>query len=376
MLASQVSIQRGTSTTLDARLAAGEIAEQLGPEPLAGVLFFCSHRFDLTALSHALQQQFNCPLVGCTSAGEIGHQFQNDGIVAIGFSPAHYRLHSRLIHSLEGFDATAAQATIESLRAAVTGGNLDPERMCGICLLDGLSVAEESATANLHAALGGVALVGGSAGDGLDFRRTHVFADAAFHTGAGVLLLLETSLKLQPFKLQHFEPSDTDLVITEADPATRTVMEVNGCPAATEYAELLGLEFDDLTPGVFSRNPVMLQVGDDWYVRSIQTANEDGSLTFFCAIDEGLPLTLARGVGFLETLHDQVDRLTRQFSRVDGTLLFDCILRRLEIADTVGPRQVEQALRPLQPLGFSAYGEQFGALHVNQTLTGVVLGER
>ena len=53
----------------------------------------------------------------------------------------------------------------------------------------------------------------------------------------------------------------------------------------------------------------MVRVGGDYYVRSIQRMNEDGSLTFFCAIDEGVVLTLARR-------EDIVDNLEAFFGRV------------------------------------------------------------
>ncbi len=122
--------------------------------------------------------------------------------------------------------------------------------------------------------------------------------------------------------------------------------------------------------------PVMLQIGDEWYVRSIEKVNPDGSLTFFCAIDNGLPLTVARGIGLVDTLRRQVEEIERAFSDIAFTLGCDCILRRLEIMGSGQRAEVESLLRRIRFIGFSTFGEQFNAVHVNQTLTGVVFGTR
>ncbi len=253
---------------------------------------------------------------------------------------------------------------------------LDRADMFGLILMDGLSVQEEPVTEKLNAALMGVCLVGGSAGDSLDFEETRVFADGAFHSGAGTFVLVESRVPFKAFKHQHFEPSEQDLVITEADPPQRTVMEIDGSPAAAEYAELLDLDVALLSPKIFATYPVMLQIGEEWYVRSIQRVNPDGSLTFFCAIDEGLVLTIARGAEFVEALEEKVNELTEEFSEVLCTLGCDCVLRRLELENLGDVERVEAVLSRLKFTGFSTFGEQIGGIHVNQTLTGIVIGNR
>ena len=46
----------------------------------------------------------------------------------------------------------------------------------------------------------------------------------------------------------------------------------------------------------------MLNIGGNWYIRSIAKVNEDFSLTFFCAIDSGLVLTIAKGNDIIQNL--------------------------------------------------------------------------
>jgi hypothetical protein len=369
-------IKRAEVTSPDPAVAVQTLAENLHQEEMAGVIFFCSSSYDPENLALEFRKRFDCPVVGCTSAGEIGTHYQENGIVAVSFSAENFSLHPFLIESMADFDTTDVRQMVDSIRQDLRfSEELDPKEMFGLLLMDGLSVREEAVTAAIHSAIGGVSLIGGSAGDSLEFKETRVFAHGKFHTGAGIFMLIETRLPFKTFKLQHFEPSEVDMVITEADPGTRTVTEINGGPAAEEYAEILGLKADSLTPQIFASYPVMLQIGDQWFVRSIQKVNPDGSLTFFCAIDEGLPLTIAKGVGFVETLEEKVTQLTHEFSGIECTLGCDCILRRLELMESGNVKKVETALARLNFIGFSTFGEQFDSIHVNQTLTGVVLGK-
>lgn len=370
-------IKRAEVVDQDPVLAVQALVEQLYQENMAGVIFFCSSHYDSESLAREFRAHFSCPVVGCTSAGEIGSHYQENGIVAISFSGDMFHLHPYLISSLADFGLGEAMQMAKSIRKDLAFSNeFEPSEMFGFLLMDGLSVLEEPVTAYVSRAVEGVSLIGGSAGDNLEFKETRVFAHGKFHKGAGVFILIESKMPFQTFKLQHFEPSEVDLVITEANPSTRTVFEINGAPAAEEFAEILGLKIDALTPQVFAQHPVMLEVGGQWYVRSIQKVNPDGSLTFFCAIDEGLTLTIAKGVGFVKTLETKVAQLKSNFSRIHCTLGCDCILRRLELMQSGHTHQVEAALAQLSFAGFSTFGEQYGSIHVNQTLTGIVLGEK
>ncbi|OGR23137.1 MAG: hypothetical protein A2277_06320 [Desulfobacterales bacterium RIFOXYA12_FULL_46_15] len=370
-------IKRAEVVSPDPVEAVHSLSGQLHKDDIAGVIFFCSSSYDQDALAAEFRARFDCPVAGCTTAGEIGTRYQENGIVAVSFGKSDFCLHPVLIPSMAGFDAKASFEMADKVRGQLEfSQDLDPDAMFAMVLLDGLSVMEEPVTAYIHAALKGVPLIGGSAGDSLKFRETRVFADGRFYTGAGVFIMIESRLPFKTFKLQHFEPSDKDLVITEADPKTRVVSEIDGAPAAEEYASILGLKIQELSPQVFARYPVMLEIGDQWYVRSIQKVNPDGSLTFFCAIDNGLVLTVARGVGFVETLEAAIDKLAAEFSTILCTIGCDCILRRLELTETGKTARAEAALARLNFVGFSTFGEQFNAIHVNQTLTGVVIGEK
>jgi hypothetical protein len=362
---------------LNEKEAVAHLKQNLHLDNIAGITFFCSDKYDLPSLTTELNNTFNCPIIGCTSAGEIGSTYQNDGIVAASFSSDAFRFHTKTITDLENFDASKARAISSEISSQLEfNDQLDSRKMFGFLLIDGLSMMEEHTTANLHNALGGIEIVGGSAGDSLTFTKTAVFSDGKFQTGTAVITLIETKVPFKVFKSQHYTPSDMEMTITEADPKKRVVYEIDGGLAATELAEIIGVEKEELTMEVYSTYPLMLQIGDEWYVRSIQNFHEDDSLSFACAIDAGLPLTVGKCEGLTQSLEKQVEELMDEFKAIELTLGFDCIHRRMEILETGVKEEVESILTPLNFAGFSTYGEQFNAIHVNQTLTGVVLGAR
>lgn len=375
MISESIYVKRAAIKAGNEQQAVCELAVKLRQADMAGVVFFCSSDYDLDKLGQAFGEAFTCPVIGCTTAGEIVTTYQQGGIVGLSLSADMFRMHTAVIDPLNEFNPLSAEVLVSKLESNLQfTDKLSAEGMFGLLLIDGLSCMEEQTIASLFNACSGVPIIGGSAGDGLSFKETRIYADGRFRTGAAVFTLIETHLPFRTFRLQHFEPSDKDMVITGAEPERRIVTEIDGGPAAMEYARIIGLEIDKLTPQVFSTHPVMLQIGNDWYVRSIEKVNEDGSLTFFCAIDDGLPLTVAKGVGFVDTLKKQVEQIETEFGSIEFTLGCDCVLRRLEIFESGIQQEVENQLNRINFIGFSTYGEQFNSIHVNQTLTGVVVG--
>jgi hypothetical protein len=246
--------------------------------------------------------------------------------------------------------------------------------MFGLLMIDGLSIMEEQVISFLYNQLDGISIIGGSAGDDLRFKETKIYWDGRFVSDAAVFTLFETTLPFYVFKTQHFKPTEKKLVITGADPFRRIVTEINAEPAAQEFARILGLPITDLNPMVFSKYPLMLKLGDHWYVRSIQKVNEDESLSFFCAIDVGLVLTVARGDDLVSDLKDELESICRKIPEPKLIIGFDCILRKLEILEKDLLKDVGNLLNKLNFVGFSTYGEQYDSVHVNQTLTGVAIG--
>lgn len=373
----KLEVKNGISFARDEEQAVQELYDQIYQLEAEAVIFFCSSKYDLDKMGNALKNRFSCPLIGCTTSGEITSTGYHEGsLVGVSLATEALKVHPRLISSLSQFSAEEAEAMASSIREGLSfSSSFNKDLMFGFLLVDGLSMLEEQTISFIHSQFEGVSIVGGSAGDDLEFKTTKVYTDGRFISDAAVFALIETTLPFYTFKTQHFQPTEGKLVITEADPVNRCVMEINGEPAAQEYAEILGLKIDKLTPMVFSSHPVMLSIGGEYYVRSIQKVNEDESLSFYCAIDNGLVLTIAEGIGLVNNLESQLLEIKKQIPNLKLILGCDCILRRLEIQEKKIMDDVCEIMKDYNFVGFSTYGEQFNAVHVNQTLTGVAIGD-
>lgn len=367
------TITRAHAKAPSAAAAVAELREQL-PRDAAGTLVFCSPEYDLQELGPLLRAAFDGPVVGCTSAGGIGPGgYVSSGITAVSFCAERFTIRTALVERLSGLAdgseeglARAAQAARE-LRADVADG----ERVVALLLVDGLSGAEELLSAELFTRLVPYAVLGGSAGDDRAFQETFVLHDGRFRSDAAVLLLLRTALPLAAFKHQHHVSGERTAVVTHALPGERRVLELNGNPAAEEYARMIGVEEEDLGPALVSVHPLAVRVAGEEFLRSIREVHPDGSLSFYCAIDRGVVLRLTESRSPVAALEAQLDGLRESLGGPIALLCFDCVLRRLEFERNGELDRAGALLDAAHAVGFSTYGEQYDALHVNQTLVGL-----
>lgn len=373
-------IRRGMSAARTAAAVADDLYAALAQPDLSLVLIFASADQDLAALGPALAARFGDALVvGCTTAGEITPQGYTTGAVSgLSLGGPDFAAAIEVIDTLQTFNVGKGHDVVRNALQQVVRAapQTRRERMFAVALIDGLSGCEEAVVSSLHAALGEIPLFGGSAGDCLRFQKTHVLHGGQFRSDCALLLMIATTRPFRVFKTEHFVAGLEKTVVTEADPAQRTVSELNAEPAAREYARLVGLEMDELTPMIFATHPVVVRVGGQNFVRSIQKVNDDGSLTFFCAIDEGIVLTAAHGVDLARNLEDLFTGLRSEMGLPDLVISFDCILRGLELDQKNIRGIVGDMLIDNHCIGFSTYGEQYQAMHVNQTFTGVAIGRR
>lgn len=365
--------RHGASQNPDEAAAVAELRAQIHQEDASAVLVFCSPRYDLGKLARALREAFSCPILACTSSGQLGATgFQLGGLSGASLASPALRARTYAIRQLADCQT---QAVAIGARIAEDRQSQPPSsKAFALLLVDGLAMSEERLVSALAHSLDGIPLVGGSAGDDLAFERTYVYVDGAFVSGAAVIGVFETTLPFELLRFHHFEPTETRFVITRADPERRIVYEIDGEPAADVYASLVGAARDALDFGVFSTHPMLLQIGTEQYVRTIQRANPDGSLLLYCAIDEGLVLSIGRTVDPMSVLERAFDAAAKAVGRVEVVVGFDCICRRLEFEATGLAPQVGAFLARQRVVGFSTYGEQYNGIHVNQTFTGVALG--
>lgn len=367
--------RRAYTTEPDPARAVAELAAELQATGASAVLLFCSGPYALGPLGSAIARTISAPVVACTADGQVGaNGFERGGITGVSLTSSDLHMRAHFLSPLSLCQSQAVSLSREQARRAAESPGT---RSFGVLLVDGLSHGEEYVTSALYESFGNVPIVGGSAAASRHHPRPAVYHDGRFVHEAAVLALFETkSLVFETFVTQHFVPSETKLVVTLADADRRLVYELNGKPASRAYAAALGLRASELGPRHFACHPLLLNLGEQLFPRAIRQQESDGSLRMAAALEEGLVLSIARSPDPVAALERTFAEVERQIPEPTALLVFDCVLRRVELEARGLDNQVGELLARKQAVGFSSYGEQLGPLHVNHSLTGVALGTR
>jgi len=377
-------ILEGSSKDLDSNAAVAEASKDWPNDvSQAPEIIFAFHSTNQNSqeIAQALSKRFPSSLIaGCTTAGEwINAVHQRYSLVLTGISSSKIRWSLELVDSLDDFTPTSARQVFDALltKLNVERSDLTPKRHFCIGLIDGMTGADGAAVATMADELGNVPFLGGVAADDFNFAQTHIIANGSSVSGGAVFILAESDEPFKRFKHQHFVPGLIDMVITKADEGNRKVIRLNGKPAAQHYAELIGYKVDDLTFQVFSEHPVIYRYGGESYVRTITSANEDGSLTFYCTIEEGMVLNLCEHKDMVNELEDSIAELVEGEGKAKLLFMCNCSFRALEAEGKKQNQQLAKhaAVAANHMIGFDTYGELWNGLHMNQTLVGLALGK-
>jgi hypothetical protein len=358
------------STKQDINAAVEEIIKGFeGFQPRA-VIYFASSNFDPRVLSSAMQTAFKqITVLGCTTAGEIvtGKMLDNS-IVAMGFNNS--IIEDVKVEVLQNIKAAPGEAVENAFKAfenhyGMPMSEIDPTQYVGIILVDGLSGAEERLMERIGD-LTNVSFIGGSAGDDLKFKQTHVFANGNAHSNAALLALIKTAVPFDFIKTQSFRPTDKILTATKVEESSREVIEFNDKPAIEAYAAAVGATVDKSSE-FFMSNPVGLMIGDEPFVRSPQQV-KGKSMLFFCNVHEGTDLTVLQAGDIVEDTRSALSAKQKEFGPFSGIINFNCILRTLELKQKNLTEAYGQLFTGWPTIGFSTYGEEFVG-HINQTAT-------
>lgn len=371
-------VRAASSDLADPDLAVAAVMRSLDPGSLAGLILFSSSHYDLDRLSAALSDWTRgLAVIGCTTSQEIAPGGLRQGsVTAVGFPSADFTFHTARFEALDRFDTAEAGQIVRALvtEAAVGAMHLgEPRSRVALFLVDGHSHREEMLTFTLQEALAEIPLIGGSSVDS-GAAETFVFHNGEFRSDAALVAILTSRRPMHVFRSHFYTPGTVKMVVTGVSSVERVVHEINARPAAREYARLVGVAVEDLGTGVFASHPPMVRAGGEYYCRSIQAANPDGSLTFSCAIDEGVVLTLGQANDIMGNFEALFDGLRAELGSVDRIIGFDCLLNSVEVAQRQLRNAVSELFSRERVVGFQSFGEQFHALHVNQNFCGLAIG--
>lgn len=356
----------------------GELLSQTQDRPIELVLLHFSSEFHVPSVSEHFTNAFpNTQIIGCTSAGEFnGNGYQMRSIVAIVFERSTFACSTILLPDLSTLDFDTAYNTARQLRQdLLRKEQFEQHQLMFLSFIDGLNMAEENFLHAFAAVFGKVPHFGGSAGDDLKLEATFVVHNDQTLENAAVIALVGSRRPFKIFSIDHIKTPVSQLVVTQANPETRTVYELNGEPAAEYYAKLLGITVPQLTPEVFSVFPLAVLVDKRYFIRSIQKVNlEDSSITFYCAVDLGMILTFVQMDDCIESLYTEMEQLENECGKADFVYGCDCFLRRLEIQQQDKVSEIAKIHKKYNIVGYNAYGEHINSIHLNQTFTGIYFG--
>lgn len=377
-LLTREGLRTAFSAHTDPVSAGRDLVEQLGPVDAAAVLFFASPALAGTGIAAALMDRFpSVPVIGCTSAGEFTERrTATSGVSAVVLPRGVVNRGAAALARL-GADVeqgiTAAVAEVEK-QLQVSLRDADPARYVGLVLIDGLHGSEE----RVNEVLGNVApllsFVGGSAGDDLKFVKTEVYCGGESSDHGAAVLVLDVAVPFTVVKTCSFEPAGRSFTITEADVPNRIVWQLDGRPAAEAYAEAVGSPVQALDSSVFMAHPLGLMIDGQPWIRSPQQVVDGRGMKFYCQILPGMEVDLMRGTDLIgDTRTALRDAVAGLGGATAGAVVFNCILRRLEIDAKNEGEAFVAALGGIPVAGFHTYGESWLG-HINQTLTAVLFG--
>ncbi len=354
------------------------LRDGLGDTSAGAVLYFASSHYDPTHLVGPLAAAFpDAAVIGCSTAGEFTDEITSTGGISAVALP-HGVLSGAVatLGDLSGDVGAGVTAAIGQIEASlqVPLRELDPAEHLGFVLMDGMHRAEEEVNDYLgdHAPL--LDIVGGSAGDDLAFQRTWVSAGSEFSYQGMALMICRVEVPFRIVKTCSFTSTGITLRITEADVPSRTVLRFDDRPAVEAYAEAVGVPVASVDTAVMMRHPLGQMINGEPWIRSPQALVAGGGIRFYAQILPGMEVEVMEATDLVaETraaLHE-AHRALRGY--VSGGVMFNCILRRLEMDATGTAQPFLEAFGGLPLAGFHTYGETWMA-HVNQTLTGVVFG--
>ncbi|NUP07321.1 MAG: hypothetical protein HOW73_14805 [Polyangiaceae bacterium] len=360
---SKVSCARGTADELSGLLET--IDTELGHAPPVLVAAFVSTALEFTTTMSALAAKFpGAAVIGSTTSGEFTHAGDGSGTVALFALAGDYKIHAGIGTGLAASPEAAVAAALGGLPTELVGY---PHRT-NVVLLDPLAGHGEAAALMIATTMGDAPLVGGAAGDDLAMTKTTVGLGTTAASDAIVVASVFSKKRLGVGVCHGHAPFSEPLTVTKADGSV--VLEIDGRPAwdvwlekSAARAKEVGLD-PAANPGAYLlRYEAGLRIGGGFKVRAPLAPQPGGGIQFATPMPEGTVFTIMESapgaqvdsaVSAARTARDSIGD-----GAVAGALVFDCICRKLILADAyrdaLSKISTELGSAPLA--GFETYGE-------------------
>ena len=226
--------------------AATAAINELGGEKPALVLVFTTPNYDLPLLLSGIRSVTgSAPLAGSTGAGEIvraRYMGFGAGVAVMAMTAGPYRFGIASASHIHGDLDRSGQKIARESKAEAGPSPYSAMILLGDCL-----------AGNLQELFQGVykitgpktTIVGGAAGDELQFKATFVFHDDKVVEQGAVAIWIASDKPLHVTIRHGWEPVGVPLLVTRAEGTE--IMELGGSPANEAYEEQLGIAPGELT---------------------------------------------------------------------------------------------------------------------------------
>lgn len=367
----------GNSTVHDSQVA-GRQAAKAALEPLEGaepdlVLVFATAGHDQEALvGGVVEVTGDAPLSGCTGEGVIGptgSQEVSHAVEVMALRSDQVTFRTLQVQELGAVPDKAGHRLAEQVRGS---GIQDPK---GLLLFpDGLTLNSTPLLNVLEGELpDGVTVVGGLAGEMMEFDPTYQYHDGGVATDALSAVVLGGDVVVDTAVSHGCSPIGLEREITQA--VDNLVLEIDGEPAWEVFKEYFDDEPQDLRPedvvhmclGERLSEEEAEEYGSEYIVRTpLDLDEESGGLIFPAEFPTGTPVQMTRRDP--QRIREEAGRAAADLRDRHGgedplaLLQFDCAGRGRILfgdrTDEMAMEPVRDAFDPDLPVaGFHTYGE-------------------
>jgi hypothetical protein len=370
----------------DAEAAAEDLCTQIGSTKPKLVVLFASRDRDQLALNRAVRERLpkDTRLLGSTTGGEIDRDGMHYGTVVASALSGDFEVGLGLGRDMSRDAATAGETAIRTAarELGVRAGDLGSRKHVALVIDDGFRLCKEELLLGVMSMNQALVAVGGGASDleqdpAKQSAMVHVDGEVA--TDAACVALFETTAPWSALRSHWYLPTGQTLRITKVDRTARRAIEIDGMPAAKRYAELLGVEVDDLEfgkPNGFAVRPTALHVGREYFIRAPWKPLDDGSILFANMLDEGSELEIVRSSDIVDSTRRFFEtELPARVKSPRAVLLFHCSGRKWFAESTGKSSELSRAFSVAPPCaGMNVHFEIYCGFHINTTLTALAFG--
>lgn len=346
------------------------------------VIFLAAIDYDFPLLSQKIKEKFpNAEVLGTSTAGEFSDAgFTEGSLILTTMHDTSTKVKGVFIDHASKYPIAYKDDIESALKSC--GINIgDPNSHRDAFALEFTNAiynAEETILSNFYAIIKNdrFPLAGATAGYTGNTPKSFVSYNGKTTQDGAVMLFVKTRCKFDIRQEDIFNPTGKQIYVTRSDTMKRELHTLNGRPAATVYAEQLGVSESQAAQQTFE-NPFGRFVNGSIHIAALASLTSDKKITTFARVTPNSTLEMMHIGDALQKADQTCEGIRSAIPRPKFTLLMTCITRTMYF-DRSGMKQtIIGKYKNSFPTfcGFSCYGEQIGRIHCNQTLVSLVIGD-